>query len=651
MSKDAISNADAAAKDIKKTGIFGAVAATCLVITGIVHFAGGPAKIEEYGKVGLEFYPDFDDATKVTALDVYAVSAEAVEQKFRVEQLPNGRWVIPSHHSYPADAQEQLADTASSVIGIKRGGMVTRWSSDHEKYGVVNPKQRTLTASEVDGVGKRISLENKKGKVLVDFIVGKEVEDKPGSYYVRHPKEDEVYITKLDINLTTKFTEWIESDLFDVQSTNVVSLTALDHKFEETGRELILTGTETTTISRPKSADPWTTEGLDAEKEEINTQVVNEVLSTVSGLAVAGVRPKQEGLTPDLELVVTTNRDYAELRIDLQDRGFYLQPPVEGGPNKWSLFPREGELRIATDAGLVYAMMFGRVFTGSTEELEIGIGEGADKKGKKAKKDKNEKKDEKKDEDDKAKDGDSGDEDADSGDQDAEKKPNEQPGRYVFVRVTFDKQFIGEEVAQPVEPEMPAELKDAPAPKEGEEDPLKNIRTAYQDAQFQYQTDKRAYDAFVKKISDGIEKADELNARFAEWYYVVSGEEYNKLKLARVDYVQEKKPDLGPGGAGHGLPPNFPNIEGLLPPGGTPPLEGPPNPGPEDALEDAPRAPNPGPPNPGPEDAPSEEGDTPAAEGDKPAAEGDTPVEGDTPAVEGDKPAAEAEGDKPADGD
>ena len=33
-------------------------------------------------------------------------------QSLVLNAAENGQWVIPSHHDYPADAEEQLADTA-----------------------------------------------------------------------------------------------------------------------------------------------------------------------------------------------------------------------------------------------------------------------------------------------------------------------------------------------------------------------------------------------------------------------------------------------------------------------------------------------------------------------------------------------------------
>ncbi len=87
-----------------------------------------PAPIKEFGKVGQEFYASFTDPTKATALEVSTIDTDELKPlEFEVKRSDNGRWVIPSHHNYPADAEDRLADTAASTIGIKRGALVTRW--------------------------------------------------------------------------------------------------------------------------------------------------------------------------------------------------------------------------------------------------------------------------------------------------------------------------------------------------------------------------------------------------------------------------------------------------------------------------------------------------------------------------------------------
>ena len=60
-----------------------------------------------------------------------------------------------------------------------------------------------------------------------------------------------------------------------------------------------------------------------------------------------------------------------------------------------------------------------------------------------------------------------------------------------------------------------------------------------------YQDDLKAYN---DKIEKGQKKVKELNARFADWYYVISEENFLKLRLSRASLVKEKtKPEAKPG--------------------------------------------------------------------------------------------------------
>jgi TolA-binding protein len=66
----------------------------------------------------------------------------------------------------------------------------------------------------------------------------------------------------------------------------------------------------------------------------------------------------------------------------------------------------------------------------------------------------------------------------------------------------------------------------------------------------------------IDERNDRLEKAQkrvkELNARFADWYYVISEDVYKKLRVTQAELVT--KPQAGspqPGGLPSGLPGNF----------------------------------------------------------------------------------------------
>jgi hypothetical protein len=539
------------------TSLYIAGAVLCLGVTSGFAWLNRPAEIAEFGKVGQQFFAEFVDPTLATSLELSTFDAKAVEPRdFKVAKSDNGQWVIPSHHDYPADAESQLADTASSVIGVERGAMVTRWSADHAKYGVVDPKQDTLGVDEVEGVGQRLTLRGDNDAALADFIVGKQVEGEFDQYYVRHPEEDEVYITTLNVDLSTKFTDWIDTDLFDVNSSDVRRVTINDYSFDELSGKL--TNSQITALTREDSGNDWQLDSLDAEKEEIETDAVRDTLSAIASLKIAGVRPKQVGLTPDLQLdrdALKSQSGVERLQADLLSSGFILQPSEDGDKDQLKLIAREGELMAGTNEGLVYKLHFGRVFTGSQEELEVGfVSTSAPRE-------------------------DSADSDvAITDDEEAEGVNEEEaassdadtnPGRYVFVRVDFDQTLLGEEPAKPVEPTKPqrlTELEEAeeaeeseeakpdetasndeeaddakesvPAPPEKSE--LERLRREFTAAKSKYDTDLQAYESFQSKVESGSEKADELNQRFAKWYYVISGESYDKLALDRSSFVSTK---------------------------------------------------------------------------------------------------------------
>ncbi len=590
-------------RETRKTVLYAGVAVSCIAVTVAVEWASRPAAIAEYGKVGQTFFPDFTDPTVATALNVSVIDPDQIEAKeFSVQRTANGRWVIPSHHNYPADAEDQLARTASSVIGIKRGAMVTRWEADHARYGVVNPKVDTLGVDQVEGVGKRLMLLGEDESVLADYIIGKQVDGESDQYYVRHPDEDEVYVATLNIDLSTKFTDWIKTDLLDINNWDVVHVALNDYQFDE------LRGTVTqrdvTTLSRTSSSDDWKMDGLDIEAFEIDKDAMRETVNTIADLKIAGVRPKQQGLTPELRLdrsALKSQRDVERLQSDLLARGFLLQPADNGNPDDLKLISREGELTAATNDGLVYNLYFGRVFTGSSEELEIGLGSSGDKEQAETETTENhqavgdesgeEKKADQTTSDQTTSDQTGSEKDSEHEDSKDEPQSSDQtptasgkPGRYVFVTVGFDKQHLGEEPTKPVEPEMPAELKqqDSTAEKasaddtdqksssaesatsepsqseetkqagdaeqatetaqeESEEDRLKKLREEYEKEKEDYEADLKKWDSFQEKIKEGKEKADEINRRFAQWYYVIPGEDFDKLALSKSDLIKEKE--------------------------------------------------------------------------------------------------------------
>ncbi len=70
---------------------------------------------------------------------------------------------------------------------------------------------------------------------------------------------------------------------------------------------------------------------------------------------------------------------------------------------------------------------------------------------------------------------------------------------------------------------------------------------------------QRKIDDRNEKIAASRKKVQELNARFSDWYYVVSDSAYKKLKVSRDQLIVPKGSSAAqPPAGGQGLPPGLP---------------------------------------------------------------------------------------------
>ncbi|MEX2285899.1 MAG: DUF4340 domain-containing protein [Planctomycetaceae bacterium] len=593
--------------ETNRTMMFVIAAAVSLSLAAVAHIASQPSQLSDFERVGTEFYPDFQDPNQATALKVIAYDEDTASVRDFEVQFKNGLWLIPSHHGYPADGKDRLAKTAASIIGIKRGALESRYEADHERLGVVDPMNQDVAT--LKGRGQRVTLTKGDDTVLADFIIGKKVEGETDSYYVRHPQEKETYRTALSIDLSTKFADWIEPDLLDLDRNNLREIVVNKYSVDEQRGRIV--DREVSRLTRTTSTEDWKLEGLKAETEEVNADEVRKMVGSLDDLRIVGVRPKPSGLNADLTIdkkVVADQLVFTAMSNDMARRGFLL---YQDDKNALQLASNEGEIIGKSNDGIAYSLHFGEIFSGDTKEIEIGGTSDSsakeDKKGPEAPKaadakDQPEKSDQKD-----AADGEKAKTDAAAGESKDGKKPDDKSNlkrsRYLLVSVEFDPKLVGEAPVKPTEPAKPPESAAGEAPKDaqppatnadGEKtdaksddapkaadespkadspaaDPMKDNgqkpddkkdeqpadekkpdaekpkdpKAEYDEKMKQYQQDLQKYEQAVKdqekKIDDGRKKFERTKTRFGAWYYVISAESFENLRLARKDLVKPKE--------------------------------------------------------------------------------------------------------------
>ncbi|MCS6952728.1 MAG: DUF4340 domain-containing protein [Bryobacterales bacterium] len=323
-----------------KTAAFAAVALVLSVVAALRQpEAATPRILSDQGEL---FYPNFRDPAAVRSIEILDYDeATATARPFKVA-FERGRWVIASHHNYPVEAADRMARTAAALLDLRKDGVVSDSAEQHGRYGVIDPLDTKVTT--LVGRGKRVTLRDRHGAVLADFVFGKPVEGKPGYRYVRVPGQKRTYAVKTDADPSARFADWVEGGLLRLSAASIRKIAVHRYQIDElAGR---LTHVRSVTVTR--EGGQWKASG----EEPVNITAAQALASALSGLRAVDVRPKPPTLAEDLragKIALTL-----EAALSLRQRGFFLTP---GG----RLLANAGEVTVETDQDVIYTLRFGEV--------------------------------------------------------------------------------------------------------------------------------------------------------------------------------------------------------------------------------------------------------------------------------------------------
>ena len=415
---------------------------------------------------GEAFFPEFADPNTAQTLEVIDYDEETgTARPFKVT-FADGNWTIPSHHNYPADGGDRLAQTAAAVIDITKDDFRSNNVADHEACRVVDPLDET-TASLM-GRGRRITIKGEADRVLADLIVGDQPEGRENFRFVRVPSQRRVYVARMDIDISTQFQDWIEQDLLQTERDDIRQVTLKDYSINELTQRV----NQRDTLILTKTDDTWKANRM-TSSQQVDSTKMNDLLQNIDELAIVGVRPKPAGLSQSLGRTEGGIRISQPDVLSLRSKGYYFD-------RDGRLLSNEGELEVATSRGVVYTLRFGEVVYGSGESVTAG---------------------------------------SDSSD-DQNAGPGE--NRYLFITA----QFNTDQLPEPPKPRN-TKFRDKPQAELTEADRRNKER-------------EEAHAAWQQQIEEGRRVSEELNTRFADWYYVIPSTNFDKIRVGRSDLVTAK---------------------------------------------------------------------------------------------------------------
>ncbi|MDD3732105.1 MAG: DUF4340 domain-containing protein, partial [candidate division Zixibacteria bacterium] len=300
----------------QRTTLVYVVVALALVVLAFVF---SPRKItpDAFLDQGEQFFPAFTDPNEAVSLEVVTYdSVTGSTYPFKVS-FESGRWVIPSHNNYPADAQDRLAKTAAGVIDIKKDDYRTDNVADHEICGVIDPLDESATA--LSSRGKRVTIKGQNEKILADLIIGNKVQGRENFRFVRVPDQKRVYAVRMDVNISSNFADWIDTDLLKINQKEIDKVVLKDYSIDERTMSIDLRDNLELTLKD----STWTANNM-KKSEMVDSVMIGKFLSALDNLNIVGVLPKPEGLAKILQEPSGTNSITMQDQISLQGKGFFF---------------------------------------------------------------------------------------------------------------------------------------------------------------------------------------------------------------------------------------------------------------------------------------------------------------------------------------
>jgi len=525
----------------RRTATFLAVGAGLLLLGGWLNVR---PTLRQRAVVGDEqqakvLFPDLADASKAASLEIVSFDDETATLKpFKVVRS-DGVWVLPSHENYPADAKDQLAAAATELIERPVLDVVSDSPGDHETFGVIEPDPEKVKVG-MTGVGQLVEIRDASGNKLARLIVGKEDKRPAGAgassgrtlRFVRRAGQDRVYRVELDTSkFTTKFDDWIEKDLLKISPWDVRRLTLDDSSCtfgmdEASGRPTIsLDRRSRAELGYDDKGAAWSLIKLETfddknqpkeqklgEGEELASGKLNDLRNALGDLKIVDVVRKPSGLSADLKAEESFAGD-REAVMSLAQRGFFAI-------QKGDLVSSNGETIVGMKDGVEYLLRFGNGTTVAGADASSAGGEP----------------------------------------QKDEAESAGSTGRYLFVSARVNEGLLEKPKFDPV-PDAPAgsDAKQADATKGGDDKDdkqdgaaveLKRAEEAEAKAQAALEErrrveaeNRRRQEQYDEQVKTAQKRVRDLNNRFADWYYVVSDKEYDKIHLGRDGMIQKKTAD------------------------------------------------------------------------------------------------------------
>ena len=328
-------------------------------------------------KMGQALFESFDPRS-ATGIEIVEIDEDdLVSKSIEVSQTEKG-WLIkrPGKVDYPANADNQVKNVSSLLFDLRIIDQAAEGAGEHANFGVLDPSKANPSDA---GIGKMIALKNNTGANLAQLIIGNEVEGLSNTRFVRKPEENAVYRVELqNVNdVTTKFVDWVEKDFLDIDKWNIKQVTFDNYEIKD--------GKIAPSAKQVLDYDnsEWKLVGSNiSEDEELDKEKLDDMKDAFDDLEIIDVERKPEILISSLrkgsEFVDANNiQELQSSANSLIQKGFRPVNELDkdgkplsypNGKPKLKVVSQKGEVLVGMKDGVEYVLRFGETYRGPEDD-------------------------------------------------------------------------------------------------------------------------------------------------------------------------------------------------------------------------------------------------------------------------------------------
>jgi len=171
-----------------------------------------PEAVTQNAQVSKPLFENYE-TTAVRGIEVIAYDAQRSDiQRMRLKRSGQN-WIIPQKSGFDVTGDQRVLEVTRALNDRIVLEVNSDSQTDHVNFGVVDPSDVGVTTAR-SRLGTKLVLTDRDKKTIANIIVGDQIKNSPGKYYVRIPGKPTIYAIEFDKEmLTTDFAQWVDPNL------------------------------------------------------------------------------------------------------------------------------------------------------------------------------------------------------------------------------------------------------------------------------------------------------------------------------------------------------------------------------------------------------------------------------------------------------